>query len=133
MTNEQRKLRVITSLVKDMWEKINEDNGYYVKDLSYEIEELASELELDTTFDSSEIIDLKKAGFKLSKDNQTATKLFKGTPVIVEKWNFSEYTLRFGKGRRKELEDNTDDLSDVKSTSFFFKELYYSYVDMMKG
>lgn len=128
MTREQRKLNNIKSIVKEAYDKVNENNGYYVVDVSHLVEELAVELELDVTFDDTEIKDLKKAKFRLSKDNQLATKTFRKTPIVVEKWDFSEYTLRFGKGRGKELEDNTCDIYDITdSTSGFFTDLFQQY------
>lgn len=128
MTNEKRKLTNIKSIVKEAYELVNENGGYYVVDVSHLIEELAIELELDETFNGEEISDLKRAGYKLSKDNKVATRKFRGIPVSVTKWEFSEYNLKFGQGRRKELEDNTGDLYDITdSTSGFFQSLLETY------
>lgn len=131
MTNEKRKLTNIKSIVKEAYNLVNKNGGHYVVDVSHLIEELAVELELDETFDSEEIRDLKKAGYKLSKDNKTATRKFKGVPVTLTKWEFSKYYLKFGNGKRKEFEDNTYDLNDVFSTSGFFKELFKSYKEVI--
>lgn len=130
MTKEKRQLKNITNIVKEAYELVNENNGYYVVDVSHFIKELAEELKLDQIFETQEIADLKKAGYKLSKDNKTATRKFQDIDVTVEKWEFSGYVLRFGKGRRKELADTVNDLYDVRSTSGFFKELFHSYKEI---
>jgi len=127
MTKEQKKLNNIKSIVKDAYEKVNENHGHYVVDVSHFVNELAEELELDVTFNADEIGDLKNANFKLSKDNKIATKMFKKIPVFVEKWEFSEYTLRFGKGRGRELETETSDIYDITNSSGFFAELFNQY------
>lgn len=127
MTKADKKLKNIENIVRYMYNKVNEDGGSYVVDMSFDINDLAVELEFDITFDNSEIKSLNKLGFKLSKDNKRAIKIFRNTTVNVEKIDFSEYTLRFNKIKSKKFEDDiTNDLSDMKSTSRFFKVLYKS-------
>ena len=127
MSNAERKLRVVESFVRDMYNKINENGGHYVVDLSYDVEELVEELELNTTFDATEIKFLEKAGYRISKSKQIASREFKMIPVFVEKTDFSYYILRFGKSRRKGLEQDFTKLEDAKSTSLFFKKSYRVY------
>lgn len=131
MTKEYKKLKRqianLKSIVSDAYEKVHENNGFYVVDVSELVDEMATELELDETFDATEIKDLKKAKFTLSKDNKTATKKYWNVPVTVTKCEFSEYNLKFGTGKN-ELEDGTPDFYDVTdSTSGFFTELFNQF------
>ncbi len=125
MTEEQKKLKRISLIVKDMWEKINDySSGYYVKDLSNEVESLVFELDLDTLFVSSEIKCLEKAGFTLSKDNKIATKTFKGVTISIEKrymseYTMSEYNMGFGKGKSNTI--TIYDLTDAVKANFLNK------------
>ena len=127
MNRAQMKLKNIESIVKDMIRK-TQDVSYMV-DLSFEVEELASELDLDITFDEKEIKILTKANFMVHNDRQTASKLWRKIPIFVSKNSYLDYSLRFGKGRGKELENNVyDDLFQViNSRGEFFNELYADY------
>ena len=127
MSRDKRKLEEVKSIVEDMVKALQENY-----DLELLVEELVSILDLDISFTADERKRLEKAGFMVHNDKQSATKLWNKVLVTVEK-NFNEYVLRFGKGRRAELEDNTDDLGDVTwSKSAFFSDLYYEYKEMLK-
>ena len=127
MTKDRMKLRNIESLVKDMVEKTQ--GSSYMVDLSFEVEELASILDLDITFDEKEIKILTKANFMIHNDRQTASKLWKKIPIFISKNGYLDYSLTFGKGRYKELENSVyDDLDQViNSRGEFFSELYADY------
>ena len=127
MNADKMKLENIKSVVEDMVEAVKEFG-----DLDYLVSELASMLDLDITFNSYERKVLEKAGFMIHNNKQSATKLWNKVLITVEKSD-NEYFLRFGKGRYKELEDNTDDLGDITwSKSAFFSDLYNEYKEMLK-
>jgi len=133
MNRAQMKLKNIESLVKDMVEKTQ--GSSYMVDLSFEVEELASILDLDITFDEKEIKILTKANFMIHNDRQTASKLWRKIPIFVSKNGYLDYSLTFGKGRYKELENSVyDDLDQVINTrGEFFTELFQSYKEVIKG
>jgi len=127
MNADKMKLENVKGVVEDMVEAVKEFG-----DLDYLVSELASMLDLDITFNSYERKVLEKAGFMIHNNKQSATKLWNKVLITVEKSD-NEYFLRFGKGRYKELEDNTDDLGDITwSKSAFFSDLYNEYKEMLK-
>lgn len=91
-------LRNVESLAISMKEKVDQEGGAYVQDLTYEVEDLCLELGLDMTFIPSEIAVLKKLGFKVSTSKFEAKKSINKIPVRVEKTNFDEYEVTVGKG-----------------------------------
>jgi len=128
MNRAQMKLENIKSIVRDMLKQIN--NSGYIVDLTFAVEELACELDLDITFDADEIKALTKAGFKLLNENQQATKIYRNVTVSVEKDGYCNYTLSFGKSKSKFAENETDELSWItNSRSRFFSDAFSDYKD----
>lgn len=97
---EKKQLENIKSIVREAYDKVNENDGYYVVDVSHLIEELAVELGFDITFNAQEISDLKKAKFKIDKTNTEATRIYKKITITVFKNNFDCYLVKFGSPKR---------------------------------
>ena len=115
MNIEKRTLENVRALAIDMMNKINEDGGYYIKDLSYEVEELISQLDLDMIFIPTEIQELKKNGFKVSLNKTVAKIVYNKVPVSIAKSNWNEYQLLIGRAsNRKSFNVDMDELKYLK-------------------
>lgn len=127
---EKRKLENVKEMVAELMDKVTQT--YYVTDLSHEIEELYSALDLDSDFTSAEVEKLKKFGYKrVHNTSGEATMKYKGIPVVIEKYGYDNFSITFKEIRRKALYETYEydvDIECLNPKSSFFKRMYSEYM-----
>ena len=121
---EKRMLDRIKRTVEDMMQA-KEDGLYISSPVNELIEDAYMDLNLDGTFNFTETRILKANKYKINTETGEATKMFKGTPVKVFKNGFNFYSIKFGKGRKRHLFIDLDDLKDCGGKNFI--TLYEDY------